>query len=53
MSEEAMLANLRHLYKNMINGGVKDASQAKRLAEGLLAPIIEAIERINNEKRNS
>jgi hypothetical protein len=39
------LANLRHVYSNLVNGGVKDASSAKRIAEGLLAPAIEALER--------
>jgi hypothetical protein len=39
------LAELRHLYANMIQGGVRDAASAKRIAEGLLAPAIELLER--------
>ena len=38
-------ANLRHMYRQMMNG-VKDSAQAKRLAEGLLAPQIERLERL-------
>nr|WP_279086034.1 hypothetical protein [Comamonas thiooxydans] len=38
------LANLRHLYRNLANGGVQDAEGAKRIAEGLLAPAISALE---------
>ena len=40
----AALANLRHLYKNLATGGVQDAEAAKRIAEGLLAPAITALE---------
>ena len=38
------IAKLRHLYANLKNGGVRDTAQAKRIADGLLAPIIERIE---------
>jgi hypothetical protein len=40
------LAKLRHLYANMINGGVRDTASAKRIAEGLLSPAIEALEKL-------
>ena len=40
----ADIAKLRHLYANLKNGGVRDAAQAKRIADGLLAPIIERLE---------
>lgn len=39
------LAKLRHLYANMTNGGVRDTASAKRIAEGLLSPAIEALEK--------
>ena len=39
------LASLRHLYSNLVNGGVRDTASAKRIAEGLLAPVIEDLER--------
>ena len=39
------IAKLRHLYQNMVNGAVRDTASAKRIAEGLLAPAIEALER--------
>ena len=42
---DAALAKLRHLYRNLIEGGVRDTAQAKRIAEGLLAPAITALER--------
>ena len=45
MTEPTALAQLRHLYKNMVNGAVRDTASAKRIAEGLLAPAIEALER--------
>ena len=45
MTEAATLAQLRHLYQNMVNGAVRDTASAKRIAEGLLAPAIEALER--------
>lgn len=48
------LAKLRHLYKNMVNGGVSTAEQAKSAAEGLLAPVIAALEKqATEEKSNS
>ena len=45
MTEPTELAQLRHLYQNMVNGAVRDTASAKRIAEGLLAPAIEALER--------
>ena len=45
MTEPKTLAQLRHLYQNMVNGAVRDTASAKRIAEGLLAPAIEALER--------
>ena len=39
------LARLRHLYSNLVNGGVRDTASAKRIAEGLLSPVIEDLER--------
>ena len=45
MTEPTALAQLRHLYQNMVNGAVRDTASAKRMAEGLLAPAIEALER--------
>lgn len=42
-AEQAALASLRHLYKNLINGAVKDAASAKRIATGLLGPAIEKL----------
>ena len=40
----ADIAKLRHLYANLKNGGVRGTAQAKRIADGLLAPIIERLE---------
>ena len=45
MTDPTELAKLRHLYQNMVNGAVRDTASAKRIAEGLLAPAIEALER--------
>lgn len=45
MTEPTELSKLRHLYQNMVNGAVRDTASAKRIAEGLLAPTIEALER--------
>ena len=45
MTEPTELSQLRHLYQNMVNGAVRDTVSAKRIAEGLLAPVIEALER--------
>ena len=45
MTDPIALAQLRHLYQNMVNGAVRDTASAKRIAEGLLAPTIEALER--------
>lgn len=39
------LAKLRHLYANMLNGGVRDTASAKRIAEGLLSPAIAELEK--------
>lgn len=44
-TQPTALAQLRHLYQNMLNGGVRDTASAKRIAEGLLGPAIEALER--------
>lgn len=40
----AALAQLRHMYSNMMGGEVRDTEQTKRMAQGLLAPAIEALE---------
>lgn len=45
MTEPTELSKLRHLYQNMVNGAVRDTASAKRIAEGLLAPTIAALER--------
>lgn len=45
MNEPTALSQLRHLYQNMVNGAVRDTASAKRIAEGLLAPAIAALER--------
>ena len=39
------LAQLRHVYTNLMNGGVRDTASAKRIGEGLLSPIIAILER--------
>jgi hypothetical protein len=39
------LAKLRHVYQNLVNGGVRDTASAKRIAVGLLEPAIEELER--------
>jgi hypothetical protein len=44
------LPNLRHLYENMVNGGVKDASSAKQIATGLLGPAIVQLERADADR---
>lgn len=41
---DAALSQLRHLYQNMVNGGVRDTASAKRIAEGLLSPAIAQLE---------
>jgi len=43
------LSQLRHLYANLINGGVRDTASAKRIAEGLLAPAIERLEKFDKK----
>jgi len=40
------IAQLRHLYQQMVSGEVKDTKQA---AEGLLEPVIEKLEEINDK----
>lgn len=40
-----LIASLRHLYQNMIDGAVRDTASAKRIATGLLGPVIEQLER--------
>ena len=39
------LTRLRHLYSNLMNGGVRDTASAKRIAEGLLSPVIADLEK--------
>lgn len=41
------LADLRHLYANMMMGAVKDTASAKRIATGLLSPAIQLLENAN------
>ena len=38
------LAQLRHLYNNLMCDGVRDSADSKRIAQGLLAPAIESLE---------
>jgi len=45
------IAQLRHLYANLINGGVRDTASAKRIAEGLLAPVIEKLEKLDEKQK--
>ena len=40
-----VIAQLRHLYRNLVEGGVRDTASAKRIATGLLGPVIEQLER--------
>ncbi|ASD50448.1 hypothetical protein FDI24_gp166 [Acidovorax phage ACP17] len=46
---EAVVAELRHLHANLVRSATKDygglGAQGKRLAEGLLSPQIERLER--------
>lgn len=42
--QERALADLRHLYGNMMSGTVRDSASAKRIAVGLLSPAIQALE---------
>lgn len=42
--KERALANLRHLYTQMVFGTVSNTDQAKRIAEGLLSPAIAKLE---------
>lgn len=41
-----VLATLRHVYANLVNGGVCDAAAAERIAKGLLTPAIAALETV-------
>lgn len=45
MNHAQVLAMLRHAYEQCVNGGVKDSAQAARFAEGLISPVIRALER--------
>lgn len=38
------VANLRHLYRNLVSGAVPNAAAAKSIAEGLLGPAIKVLE---------
>ena len=38
------LADLRHLYLQLVSGAVQDSAQAQRIAQGLLAPAIARLE---------
>lgn len=42
---DEQIAQLRHLYANLMNGGVRDTASAKRIATGLLGPVVEGLER--------
>lgn len=44
-TQPTVLAQLHHLYKNLMCDGVRDSADAKRIAQGLLGPAIEALER--------
>jgi hypothetical protein len=44
------LAQLRHLYSNLLNGGVRDTASAKSIATGLLGPVIESLERASEAR---
>jgi len=41
-----LVADLRHLYANLLNGAVRDTASAKRIATGLLGPAIERLEAV-------
>jgi len=51
--DEFAIAQLRHLYANLVGGGVKDSADAKRIADGLLAPVIERLESLSNMSHSS
>lgn len=41
---EHAIANLRHIYHNIMNGGVRTVESAQMLARGLLSQTIEELE---------
>lgn len=43
-SQIQAIAQLRHLYQNMVGGGITTAEQARNAAQGLLSPAIAALE---------
>lgn len=47
---ERALADLRHMYAQMVNGHVKDSAQAKSIADRLLARAIARIEHLQRGK---
>ena len=47
------IAQLRHLYQNMVSGGITTAEQARSAAEGLLSPAIAALEAQAAETRQA
>lgn len=52
MATDTTIANLRHLYQQMMTGAILDAAGMRCAAQGLLAPAIEALER-NQERGNA
>lgn len=42
--QERALADLRHMYAQMVGGMVKDSAQAKRIADGILSRAIQKLE---------
>lgn len=50
---EHEIAQLRHLYAQMVGGVVKDSDGAKRIAEGLLSPVIQKMERLLHGENES
>ena len=45
MASDTTIANLRHLYAQMMGGVILDAAGLRQAAQGLLAPAIEQLER--------
>lgn len=43
-AQERALADLRHMYAQMVGGMVKDSAQAKRIADGILSRAIQKLE---------
>ena len=43
-SQTEAIAQLRHLYQNMVGGGISTAEQARNAAQGLLSPAIAVLE---------